>query len=157
MWKKVLVVGATAAAILGAGTAALAVTGSAGPTPSPSTAPATPHHAKATARRERRRGLRHAEHATITVKDAKAPGFLTHDAVRGTVTAVSPSSITVRSADGTVESYLVTATTVVHTKADGKAKGETGQIGAVSDGDTVRVLGTGTTTLTATHVLDATH
>lgn len=161
MWKKVLVVGTTAAAILGAGTAALAVTGSTSPTPSPSTSPGTTHHGAAAARRaggERLRALLRVEHGTVTVKDAKAPGgFLTLEGIRGTVTAVSPSSITVRSADGTVESFVVDAKTVVHTKADGKAKGSTGQIGAVADGDAVRVLGTGTATFTATHVLDTTH
>lgn len=157
MWKKVLVVGGTTAAIVGAGTAALAVTGSGSPTPTPSaSSSAGAHHQKA--RGHGAEALRHGLHGTLTVKDAKATGgFQTFDAIRGTVTAVSPTSITVKAADGVSETYVVTANTAVHLKADGKSKGQTGQIGKVADGDAVGVLGTGTTTLTATHVIDRTH
>lgn len=158
MWKKVLVVGGTTAAIVGAGTAALAVTGSGSPTPTPSaSSPATAqHHQKA--RHAGAGALRHGLHGTLTVKHAKAPGgFQTFDAIRGTVTAVSPTSITVKAADGVSETYAVTSNTVVHLKADGKSKGQTGQIGKVADGDAVGVLGTGTATFTATHVVDRTH
>ena len=57
---------------------------------------------------------------------------------RGTVTAVSASSITIRSADAYVGTYVVTEKTrvVVGRKADRKQ----GTIGDVATGDRVRVL-----------------
>jgi hypothetical protein len=161
MWKKILVVGTTTAAILGAGTAALAFSGSSSPTPAPTASTSTAAHAKAgkagKAGKARREDLRHALHGSITTKAGKgATGYVTHDGIRGIVTAVSTSSMTVKAADGFTDTFVVTPTTVVHTKADGKSKGAVGQIASVRDGDKVGVLGTGTTTLTATHVVDAT-
>ena len=163
MWKKVLVAGSVGAVILGAGGVALASTGSTAPSPSPSTSPSTGHangpSGKAskqgkdgTARGDLRRGLLRSVHGQVTTKTKS--GFVTYDGIKGIVTAVSPTSISIKAADGTSETYAVTGSTVVHTKADGKNKGATGQIGKVQDGDGVAVLGTGTGTLTATHVVD---
>lgn len=157
MWKKVLVVGTTTAAIVGAGTAALAVTGSSSPSPAPAAkSPATAHHQKA--RGHGAEALRHGMHGTLTVKDAKvASGFQTYDAIRGKVSTVSSTAITVEAADHTTETYVVNSSTIVHAKADGKSKGQAGHIDKIVKGDEVGVLGTGTTTLTATHVVDRTH
>jgi hypothetical protein len=89
-------------------------------------------------------------HAQWVSKD-KAGTFVTHDAVRGSVSAVSPKSITVRATDGTTETFSVTAETKIHIKG---AKGTPGNISAVKPGDEVGVLGTGTAPMVATHILD---
>ncbi len=59
-------------------------------------------------------------------------GFRTVDTQRGTVTAVSPTSITVKSADGTSKTYAVTANTLVNAARDG--------ISTVKNGDTVQLM-----------------
>lgn len=59
-------------------------------------------------------------------------GFRTVDTQRGTVTAVSPTSITVKSADGTSKTYAVTANTLVNAARDG--------ISTVKNGDTVALM-----------------
>ena len=88
-------------------------------------------------------------------RDGKgSTSFVTHDAIRGQVTAVSATSITVKAADNVSETYAVTSSTKVRSRADGK--GKAGSIGEVKSGDAVIVLGTGSGTLTATHVLDGT-
>ena len=155
MLKKIALAGAAAAVVLGAGTAALATSGSSA-SPSPSTSsssgssagksqPAKAHPGRALARR--------ALHATWVTRNGKAgSGFVTHDAIRGQVTAVSAGSITVKAADNVSQTYAVTSDTKVHVRADGK--GKAGSIGEVKTGDRVVVLGTGTGSLTATQVLD---
>jgi hypothetical protein len=75
-----------------------------------------------------------------------------HDAIRGSVTAATPTSITVTAIDGVPETYLVTSSTKIHLR--GQAKGTNGSLSSIHVGDTVGVLGTGTNTLTATVVLD---
>jgi hypothetical protein len=70
-------------------------------------------------------------------------GYQTEDTQRGSVTAVSTSSITVKSADGFTKTYQVTSSTVVDARRDG--------IGSVKDGHQVSVLATvsgGTATAT---------
>lgn len=61
-------------------------------------------------------------------------GYQTVDVQRGTVTAVSSSSITVKSADNFSATYLVSSSTEVNAQAAG--------IGAVKVGDTVAVTAT---------------
>jgi hypothetical protein len=61
-------------------------------------------------------------------------GYQTIDVQRGTVTAVSSTSITVKSADGYTASYLVTSSTEVDAQAAG--------IGTVKVGDTVSLVAT---------------
>jgi hypothetical protein len=71
-------------------------------------------------------------------------GYQTEDTQRGSVTAVSTSSITVKSADGFTKTYQVTSSTVVDARRDG--------IGSVKDGHQVSVLATvsgGTATATS--------
>ena len=152
MLKKIVIAGSAAAVVLGAGTAALAVSGSNSPS-APSSSSSTRRPGKAKAGHAKRAELRRALHASWVTRDGKnSTSFVTHDAIRGQVTAVSASSITVKAADNVSETYAVNSSTKVHSRADGK--GKAGTIGEVKSGDTVIVLGTGSGTLTATHVLD---
>lgn len=61
-------------------------------------------------------------------------GYQSVDIQSGTVTAVSASSITVRSADGFVRSYAVTSSTIVDAQRDG--------IGSIKTGNQVSLLAT---------------
>ena len=61
-------------------------------------------------------------------------GYQTVDVQNGTVSAVSASSVTVKSADGFTATYAVTSSTVVDAKAAG--------IGSVKKGDTIFVTAT---------------
>jgi len=97
--------------------------------------------------------MRHALHGQWVTQDKDTKSFVTHDAIRGTVTAVSPSSITVRSLDKKSETFAVTKDTKVRIRANGK--GAKGTITQVHTGDQAIVLGTGTSTLTARGILDA--
>ncbi len=74
-------------------------------------------------------------------------GYQTEDTQRGSVTAVSTSSITVKSADGFTKTYQVTSSTLVDAQRDG--------IGSVKDGHQVSVLATVSGgTATATSIAD---
>jgi len=156
MWKRVAIVGTSAAIIGGAGTAAFAASGTVTPTPSPASASATSDSSADTAKapEDKRAGinrLRRAVHATWVTENKKTKTFTTHDAIRGQVVSVSPTSITVRAADTFTETFVVSSTTKVHTRAL-----RTGaSISDVKAGDPVFVGGTGTTTLTAVRVVDA--
>ena len=66
----------------------------------------------------------------VTAK--KGGGFRTVDVQQGTVTGVSSSSLTVKSADGFSQTYVVNADTKVHTDKDG--------IGSIKVGDEVGVM-----------------
>ena len=136
---------------------------------------------RATARKHARagaltalKGVQHAQWVTA----GKDGAYVTHDAIRGSVTAVSPTSVTVRADDGVSQTYAVSATTKVslsaakHGRADstsaapstpmggattpsGPHGGSRGSVSDVSDGDQVLVTGTGTGTgtLTAERIL----
>lgn len=156
MWKKVAIVGASAAIIGGAGTAAFAASGTAAPIPSPASASPTSDTSVSTPKAQdgKRAGLnqlRRAVHATWVTENKKTKTFTTHEAIRGQVAAVSPTSITVRAADNLTETFVVGAATRVHTRVL-KAGAS---ISDVKVGDPVFVGGTGTTTLTAVRVVDA--
>jgi hypothetical protein len=74
-------------------------------------------------------------------------GYQTEDTQRGAVTAVSTSSITVKSADGFTKTYRVTSSTLVDAQRDG--------IGSVKNGHQVSVFATvGGGTATATSIQD---
>ena len=77
-------------------------------------------------------GLGGAIHGTAVVPK-QGGGYQTVDAQRGTVTAVSSTSITVKSDDGYAATYVVTADTLVNAKRDG--------IASVKNGDKVAVIG----------------
>ena len=151
MFTKIVIAGSAAAVVLGAGTAALAASGATSPSPAASstTSNATADPTVAKADRDR---LRRALHAQWVTRNGKTNTFVTHDAIRGAVTAVSPSSITVKALDGVSQTYAVSSDTKVHLRADGK--GKAGTIGEVHVDDRVIVVGTGTTSLSATHVAD---
>jgi hypothetical protein len=72
-------------------------------------------------------------HGEFTVRKPDGNGFQTMAVQTGEVTAVSPSSITVKSEDGFSRTYSVDENTVVGSGRDG--------IGTVKTGDTVRVAG----------------
>jgi uncharacterized NAD(P)/FAD-binding protein YdhS len=143
MWKKIAVAGVLGAAVLGAGTAALAASGSPG-----SSAAAPAQHAHHT---HGQRGFAmRALHGTWVTGDA-SKGFVTHDEIRGQVTGVSATSISVKAADGTAETFSISSATKVHVRADGT---KPGTISEVKLGDRAIVVGTGMTSLTAKHVVD---
>lgn len=89
-----------------------------------------------------------AVHGQLTVPKSGG-GYQTIDVQRGTVTAVSSASITVKSADGFTASYAVNSKTLVDAQAAG--------IGSVKKGDTVFVTATVSgSTPTAADVFDLT-
>lgn len=150
MYPRVLAVGVTAAAILGAGGTALALTGSDTTSGSPTTtstgtASSTPKHPRGTGRLFRRLA-----HAQIVTRGKN--GFVTHDLIRGTVTAVSPTSITVQAADKTSMTFVVDHDTKVRVRQDGH--GAASSIAHVAKGDQAMVAGTGTSTFTAERIVD---
>lgn len=153
MWKKIAVAGGVCAAIIGAGTVALATSG-APSTPGSTPAAGAPANAKHAGKHagKAEHGLRHALHAQWVTQD-KDKSFVTHDAIRGTVMAVSANSITVKSVDTKSETFVVNTDTKVRIRANDK--GAKGAIGQVHTGDEALVVGTGTTTLTAKGILDA--
>lgn len=178
MLKKTLaVVGASAVIVGGAGTAAIAASGTPAPAPpASSTTLASDDSADSSAassatdssaasaeessangsmpRAGKHRGvnrIRRAVHATWVTKNKETNAFTTHDAIRGRVTAVSPTSITVRAADNVTQTYVLNTGTKVHTRGEKGAA----SISDVKTGDPVFVGGTGTTTLTAVRVIDA--
>ncbi|MBE7189135.1 hypothetical protein [Jatrophihabitans endophyticus] len=153
----------TAAAIVGAGGAALAATGSgttdgrpAASTHAGNSAGSGAHHGvgrKAHGKHNRRahRLLRRVDHAQI-VTHSKKRGFVTHQLIRGTVTDVSATSLTVTSADHTTDTFTVTKDTKVRARTDGKP--QVSSIAKVSKGDHVFVGGTGASSPVARRVFD---
>lgn len=78
-------------------------------------------------------GFGGAIHGKVTVPKSGG-GYQTVDVQRGSVTAVSSSSITVKSADGYSATYAVSSSTEVNAQAAG--------IGTVKTGDTVQLTAT---------------
>jgi hypothetical protein len=154
MWKKIAVTAVFGTTIIGSGGAALAASSS-GNTPAPapattSSGPTTGSTAKAHHHRSHR--LAHALHAQWVTHNKKTNADVTHDEIKGTVTAVSANSITVTASDGVTQTYTMGSGTKVHAKGDTKAS--PGTISQIKSGDRAIVVGTGTSTLTATHVND---
>jgi hypothetical protein len=161
MWKQIAIAGATAAIIGGAGTAALAESGSSSPSgaaqatttasPTASTSPSsTGRAAKAPRKRPGLARLRKLQHGSWVTGDGTSTD-VTHDIIRGKVTAISATLVTVKSADNTTQTYSVNTTTKVHTRA----KHTGAAITDVKTGDEVTVTGIASGThLTATQVLD---
>ena len=144
MWKKIAIAGSVAAAIVGTGAGALAATSSTSTAPNPAGKPAAKAKGRAAL------ALRKIEHGEWVTKD-KTGADVTHDAVGGTVTAVSASSITVKASDGFSETFAVGSTTKVHVKGTKPAT-----IANVKVNDRAVVAGTKSgSTVTATQVLDA--
>jgi hypothetical protein len=158
MWQKIAIAGAVGAAILGTGAAALAETGSsstsASVTPAASTSTAaTPATGAGKAAKGALKGklglaIKNFDHGSWVSQNQGSPQ--THDAIKGTVSAVSASSITVKSADGVSQTFVVNSDTAVRVKGTGKAA-----ISSVKVNDTVLVTGTAAgSSATAKHVLD---
>jgi hypothetical protein len=164
MMKKIVLAASAAVAVLGAGTAALAASGSSSASPAASSSASSGSHSASSSHagergagnghRPKLRALGRALHAQWVTRDHdNANAFVTHDAIRGAVTAVSASSITVKAGDGVSQTYAVTSTTKVRLhKVPGKG-GAAGTISDVHTGDKVAVIGTGTTSLAAGHIL----
>ena len=150
--RSIAVGGVVTALVLGGGGIALASSQS----DSPSSAVTASQPAATTKHHRALHWLRVAsriEHGQFVLHGKN--GTVTRDLIRGSIVAVSPSAITVRAADGTQETYAVTSQTKVRTRTNGK--GAASSIGAVSVGDQVVVLGTGTSQLTANRVVDVKH
>lgn len=96
--------------------------------------------------------LRHFLHGTWVTGPA-AP--VTHSAIRGTVTAVSATSITVRARDGVTLTFAVTDATKVHRRGDGR--GTFSPIDEVHVGDEALVTGVGDSTRDGTGEPTARH
>ena len=163
MITKAVVVAGAAALILGGGSAALASSQS-GQAPASSTAsaasPAADTAGALPAGKDGRRvrvALLRTLHAEWVTRAAKGgTGYVTHHAIRGEVTAVSATSITVKAQDGVSQTFAVGKDTVVrsHPVGSGRSKGTASSIGQVHTGDKALVIGTGAGSLTATAVVD---
>lgn len=138
--KSMVVGGAVLAGLLAAGGGVAYAASGTPTTPPPAQAKQQAHHGK------HRSMLGRIEHGELTVRAGKQDKLI--DIQRGQVTAVSPTSVTVRSRDGFSGTYTVNAKTKVHKD---KAKST---IGAVKTGDRVGVRATksgSTDTATAIH------
>ncbi|HEY4020255.1 MAG TPA: hypothetical protein VGM75_16300 [Pseudonocardiaceae bacterium] len=135
--KTTMIAGAAVVALVGiGGGVAFATSGNGSSTPNSTltaatsaTAPATPSNGAA----KRRHGglLDRAEHGQVTVRTKTGTEVV--DLQRGQVTAVSPTSITVKSADGFTGTYVVDSTTKV------SKTGQQSAIGSVANGDDVAI------------------
>jgi hypothetical protein len=96
-----------------------------------------------------RRGLRarmlRALHGTWVTQGSSGP--VTHQAIRGDVTAVSATSVTVKARDGFTQTFAVAPDTKVRARSNGK--GADSAIGAVTVGSKALVTGVGATNPTA--------
>jgi hypothetical protein len=153
MYRKTLIGGVTAAAIVCAGGTALALSGSESTPGASGTASSTSSGSgggKQHGLLGRAKALRRLAHGELVIRGKD--GFVTHDLIVGTVTAVSSNSITVQAADKTSETFAVTSDTKVRLRSNGN--GSASSIDKVADGDHVLVAGIGTSTMTAKHVVD---
>ena len=146
------------AVIISSGGAALAASTSSGASPSPATSSTSTPSASKT-------GSTSVRSMIIAVTRCCGPRTrnghprqqdtnttVTHDEIRGTVTAVSATSISVKAADGTNETYSVASTTKMHAKGDTKTS--PGTISQVKVGDRAIVIGTGSSTFAAIRIID---
>lgn len=128
--KVTLVAGTVALALAGIGGGVAFASGNA-PAVAPAAAttpstPAAPHHA--------RRWANRVEHGEFTVRTKQ--GSRVVDVQRGRVTAVSATSVSVRSADGFTHAYSVTGTSQIRDRKQAST------VGAVHTGDRVTVFAT---------------
>ena len=163
--RPYILAGVAVAALLGGAGAALAATNSPTPTSSPSAAAATPAPTPSPSAPPGPPGqagpgyhrfgggfgfggLFGALHGQLVVAKPGG-GYQTVDVQTGQVTAVSTTSITLKSADGFTKSYVVTSSTLVDAQRDG--------IGSVKVGNQATMLATVSgSTATATSINDLT-
>jgi hypothetical protein len=100
-------------------------------TPSPSARPAFPHQGRPGGFGFGFGGPFGAVHGQFVVPK-QGGGYQTIDTQRGQVTAVSNSAITLKSSDGFVKTYAVTAATIVDAQRDGIGSIKVGDQAAVS-------------------------
>jgi hypothetical protein len=122
--KIALVAGTAVLALAGIGGGVAIASGTTTPAATPTTAAAHPHRAPGL--------LRRAEHGEVTVRTKKGDQVV--NVQRGQVTAVSSTSVTVRSKDGFSAVYAVNGTSKV------RSKKKQADIGAVHNGDRVLVV-----------------
>jgi len=129
--RPYILTGVAVAALLGGAGAALAATNSPGPSAPPSAAAATPAPSPTPSGQRPGPGFRHfgggfgfgfgglfgALHGQLVVAKPGG-GYQTVDVQTGQVTAVSTTSITLKSADGFTKSYVVTSSTLVDAQRD---------------------------------------
>ena len=128
------------------GTAAASPAGGTAATPSPSARPAYPHQGRPGGFGIGFGGPFGAVHGQFVVPRSGG-GYQTIDTQRGSVTAVSATSITVKSADGFSKTYQVVSSTNVDAQRNG--------ISTVKTGHQVMVTATDSgSTATATSILD---
>lgn len=160
--RPYILTGVAVAALLGGAGAALAATNSPGPPASPSAAAANPAPSPGSSGLLPGPGFRHfgggfgfgfgrlfrALHGQFVVAKPGG-GYQTVDVQTGQVTAVSTTSITLKSADGFTKSYTVISSTLVDAQRDG--------IGSVKVGNQATVVATiSGSTATAASVNDLT-
>lgn len=132
-----MIAGAAVVALVGiGGGVAFATSGTGSSTPTTLTAATTPTSgasAPAGGAAKHKHGglLARVEHGSVTVKTKTGTEVI--DLQRGTVTAVSPTSITVKSADGFTATYVVDSSTKV------RKTGQQSAIGNVANGDNVAI------------------
>jgi hypothetical protein len=163
MWKQIIIAGTAGVALLGGGAIALAAdspssTPAASSTSTPSSATSGASAAKGSGHRgqplkqalSRLKNFDHGEWVT-----GAAGSTVTHEAIKGTVSAVSATSIQVKSSDGTSQTFTAGPSTKVVLREGGKGSAKKGSVTDVKAGDTVLVTGTksGSAT-TATAVAD---
>jgi hypothetical protein len=134
--KTTLIAGTAAVALIGiGGGVAFATSGSSTPntTLTASTTPTTGSSTPATGSgKHKHHGLLdRAEHGQVTVRTKTGTEVI--DVQRGLVTAVSPTSITVKSKDGFSATYVVNSATKV------SKTGKQSAIGSVASGDNVAI------------------
>jgi len=151
MWKKVAIIGAVSAAILGSGAVALAASGGGGNQAGAGRTAVGEgfmaghrHHGIA----HMAKNLEHGEF--VSREDGKN---VTHDVIHGEVTAVSATSISVKATDGFSLTFTVNGDTRVRARDGDKAADKITDIRA---GDTVFASGVKDgSTVTAKHVVKA--
>jgi hypothetical protein len=160
--RPYLLAGVAVAALLGGAGAALAATNSGTPAATPSAVTATPVPTPSAGRPGTHGGFRHfgarfgplglgpfgMVHGQFVVAKPGG-GYQTVDVQNGQVTAVSTTSITLKSSDGFTKTYVVTSSTMVDAQRDG--------IGSVKAGNKASVLAVVSgSTATANSIADMT-
>ena len=167
MWRKATIGGLAALAIVAGGagvtiaqaaqTSNVPTVATADPTPTPSPSTTAPTGKAGEADKGGRdvakqilgrvKDFQHAE--WVTKGDGNT--YVTHEAILGEVTAVSSTSITVKSTDGTSMTFAVTADTKVHQRQKGATTTPT--IADIKTGQTVLVGGEKSPDLTAKNIV----